>query len=113
MVAAEELEDRPPGSFYKADGKLREMERDVVKRWKKPLCLKDRLEIPPEWESFVSDYKINLFEIAYLTKEQGNYFGAILELWRITLYRKDKRGTMCQVPAESTMYRKRCNCLAL
>ena len=137
VVAAEELEDRPPGSFYKADGKLREMERDVVKRWKKgnirlacvgienqtdadpdmplrvigydgaeyraqllsdhpgksrypvitlvlyfgrkrrwkkPLCLKDRLEIPPEWESFVSDYKINLFEIAYLTKEQVELF---------------------------------------
>ena len=30
----EDLEDQAPRSAYKADGKLREVERDVAKRWK-------------------------------------------------------------------------------
>ena len=42
--------------------------------WNKPLSLKERLDIPPKLEPFVSDYKINLFEIAYLTREQVALF---------------------------------------
>ena len=42
--------------------------------WNKPLSLKERLDIPPKLEPFVSDYKINLFEIAYLTHEQVKLF---------------------------------------
>lgn len=34
VIAPDELEDRMPHSYYKADGKIRELERDVVKRWK-------------------------------------------------------------------------------
>ena len=30
----EELEDQAPRSYYKADGKIHEIERDVAKRWK-------------------------------------------------------------------------------
>ena len=44
------------------------------KHWDKPLSLKERLDIPPEFEPFVSDYKVNLFEIAYLTHEQVELF---------------------------------------
>ena len=44
------------------------------KRWNKPKTLKERLDIPPEFEEFVNDYKINLFEIAYLTREQIDMF---------------------------------------
>ncbi|MGM9928888.1 MAG: hypothetical protein ACI35P_13155 [Bacillus sp. (in: firmicutes)] len=32
------------------------------------------MDIPPEFEEFVNDYKINLFEIAYLTREQIDMF---------------------------------------
>ena len=135
VVAPDELEDQAPRAYYKADGKVRELERDVAKRWKKgnirvacigfenqtqadpdmplrimgydgaeyrsqltdsetsrypvvtlvlyfgckkhwdkPLSLKERLSIPPEFEPFVSDYKVNLFEIAYLTHEQVELF---------------------------------------
>ena len=135
VVAPDELEDQAPRAYYKADGKVRELERDVAKRWKKgnirvacigfenqtqadpdmplrimgydgaeyrsqltdsetsrypvvtlvlyfgckkhwdkPLSLKERLDIPPEFEPFVSDYKVNLFEIAYLTHEQVELF---------------------------------------
>ncbi len=42
--------------------------------WDKPPSLKERLAIPPEFDEFVNDYKINLFEIAYLTREQVDMF---------------------------------------
>ena len=34
VLSADELEDQAPRSYYKADGKIREIERDVAKRWK-------------------------------------------------------------------------------
>mgnify|MGYP000342638007 CR=1 FL=1 len=34
VMKPEDLEDQAPRSAYKADGKLREVERDVAKRWK-------------------------------------------------------------------------------
>ena len=137
VLSADELEEQSPNAFYKADGKLHELERDVAKRWKKgnirvacvglenqtkadadmplrvlgydgaeyraqlladneaksrypvvtlvlyygyhghwdkPLSLKERLDIPPEFDEFVNDYKINLFEVAYLTREQVDMF---------------------------------------
>lgn len=135
VLKADELEDQPPRAYYKADGKLHEMERDIAKRWKKgnirlacigfenqtasdpnmplrvigydgaeyraqllangenfypvvtivlyfghekpwsgALSLKERLDIPKEFEPFVNDYKINLFQVAYLTREQVELF---------------------------------------
>ena len=137
VLAPDELEDQAPRSYYKTDGKIREIERDVAKRWKNgnirvacigfenqtasdpdmplrvmgydgaeyraqllpdnvdgtrypvvtlvlyfgynkpwsgPLSLKKRLNIPEEFEPYVSDYKINLFQIAYLTREQVDLF---------------------------------------
>lgn len=131
VLSADELEDQAPRSYYKADGRIREIERDVAKRWKNgnirvacigfenqtasdpnmplrvmgydgaeyrvqllndsenlypvvtlvlyfghdkpwngPLSLKERLNIPKEFEPYVNDYKINLFQIAYLTHVQ-------------------------------------------
>ena len=32
VLSADELEDQAPRSYYKADGKIREIERDVAKR---------------------------------------------------------------------------------
>lgn len=137
VISADELEEQAPRSYYKADGKVREIERDVAKRWKKenirlacvgfenqteadpdmplrvigydgaeyraqllaeneaerrypvvtlvlyfgykkhwdkPISLLERLDIPEDFKPFVHDYKINLFEIAYLTREQVNLF---------------------------------------
>lgn len=34
VLSPDELEDQTPRSVYKADGKVREIERDVAKRWK-------------------------------------------------------------------------------
>lgn len=136
IIREEELEERAPQSAYKADGKIHETERDVVKRWKKdelylaciglenqttsdsdmvlrimeydgaeyraqllkggqkerypvvtlvlyfgfdrrwtyPSELRKRLQIPDGLKKYVSDYQINLFEIAYLTDEQLDMF---------------------------------------
>jgi len=128
-ILEEELEERQPRSYYKASGKVREIERDTAKLWKngkiriafigyenqteadpdmplrvigydgaeyrvqltkendtesrypvitlilyfgytkpwdKPKSLLDRLDIPEKLKPYVNDYKINLFEIAYL-----------------------------------------------
>ena len=129
VLGADELEDQAPRTYYKADGRLHEIERDVAKRWKNgnirvacigfenqtasdpdmplrvigydgaeyraqlrypvvtlvlyfghekpwsgPLSLKERLNVPNEFEPYVNDYKINLFQIAYLNREQVELF---------------------------------------
>jgi hypothetical protein len=42
--------------------------------WSKPLSLKERLVIPEGMEGFVSDYRVNLFEIAFLSDKQVSMF---------------------------------------
>ncbi|WP_026494657.1 Rpn family recombination-promoting nuclease/putative transposase [Butyrivibrio sp. WCD3002] len=43
-------------------------------RWRKSKTLHDSLDIPPELKEYVSDYKMNLFEIAYLSDEKVDMF---------------------------------------
>ena len=43
-------------------------------RWRGSLNLKDHLRIPAGMEGYVSDYRANLFEIAFLTDEQVRMF---------------------------------------
>ena len=135
VLSADELEDQAPRAYYKVDGRIHEIERDVAKRWKNgnirvacigfenqtasdsnmplrvmgydgaeyraqlasdqenlypvvtlvlyfgherpwsgPLTLKERLDIPKVFEPYVNDYKINLFQIAYLKHEQVELF---------------------------------------
>ena len=44
------------------------------RRWTYSPELRKRLQIPDEFKRYVSDYQINLFEIAYLTDEQLDMF---------------------------------------
>ena len=137
IISPDELEDQAPRAAYKADGKIREIERDVAKRWTKsniriacvglenqtepdsdmplrvfgydgaeyraqltkenagkprypvvtlvlyfghekrwdkPLTLHEAVNVPDVFKPYVPDMKINLFEIAYLTREQVNLF---------------------------------------
>ena len=40
IIRPEELEDHSPRSAYKADGRIREMERDISKHWKQSnICI--------------------------------------------------------------------------
>ena len=45
-----------------------------VKRWNGPRRLAEVLEIPERLKPYVNDYKINVFEISYLTDEQISKF---------------------------------------
>ena len=137
IIRPEDLADQTPRAIYKADGKVREIERDVAKRWlknniriacigfenetdpdrdmplrvfaydgaeyrtqllkenkenprypvftlvlyfgykkhwNKPTWLHESVKIPEIFKPYVTDLKINLFEIAYLTDEQLSYF---------------------------------------
>lgn len=40
-----------------------------MRHWKKPRSLLERLSVPPELLPYVSDYKVNVFEIAWLPPE--------------------------------------------
>lgn len=135
VVRTEELTEQAPRSAYKTDGKIREIERDVAKRWTRrdiriaciglenqttvdpdlplrilgydgaeyraelnnkrkerypvitlvlyfgykkrwdgPTALLERLDVPEEFLPYVNDYRINLFEIAFLEEEQVKLF---------------------------------------
>ena len=136
-IRPEELEDRGAKAFYKENGMLHEMERDVVKRWRKgevrfacigienqttadpdmtlrvigydgaayraqlseekkrqerypvvtivlyfgydkkwdkPLHLLEKLTVPEGFDPYVNDYKVNLFQVAWMTDEQVEMF---------------------------------------
>lgn len=137
VIKPEELEDQTPRAAYKADGQIREIERDVAKRWTrsniriacigfenqtepdaamplrvlgydgaeyraqllkenrnkpfypvvtlvlyfghrkrwdKPLTLHEAVNVPDLFRPYVPDVKINLFEIAFLSREQVGRF---------------------------------------
>ena len=135
VLSANDLEDQAPRSYYKADGRIHELERDVAKRWKNgslrvacigfenqtasdpdmPLrvigydgaeyraqlankqkefypvvtmvlyfgherhwsgqtTLKGRLSIPEELDPYVNNYRINLFEIAFMEPKEVELF---------------------------------------
>lgn len=137
IISPDELEDQAPRAAYKADGRIREIERDVAKRWTKsniriacvglenqtepdadmplrvfgydgaeyraqltkenqgkprypvvtlvlyfghekrwdkPLTLHEAANVPDVFKPFIPDMKINLFEIAYLQREQVKLF---------------------------------------
>ncbi|MDO4476074.1 MAG: Rpn family recombination-promoting nuclease/putative transposase [Lachnospiraceae bacterium] len=135
VVKVSELTDQSPRSAYKADGKYREIERDVAKRWKQgnihvacigmenqvkadvdmplrvlaydgaeyraqlyhggknrypvvtmvlyfnhdrrwdaPVSLFERVDVPDRFKRFVNDYRINMFDIAFLTEKQVKLF---------------------------------------
>ena len=163
VLKADELEDQAPRSYYKADGKVHEIERDVAKRWKKeqirlacigvenqtgidpdmPLrvigydgaeyraqllekenavrypvvtlvlyfghkkhwnqakSLLERVDVPEKFRPFVNDYKINLFEIAYLTRKQVELFQSDFRI--VADYFVQKREKNDYTPSAQTM----------
>ena len=45
------------------------------KHWNKPLSLHEALpDLPEEWKPYVNDYRVHLFEIAWLSEEQVSMF---------------------------------------
>ena len=60
------------------------------KRWDKPLSLKDRFDIPKELEPYFNDYRVNLFEIAWLPDETAAMFQSDFRFVADYLIRKRK-----------------------
>ena len=44
------------------------------RKWKTPLSLYEVFSVPEELKEYINDYKINVFNIAYLSEEQVNMF---------------------------------------
>ncbi len=57
------------------------------RKWKKYKSLKEVIKTPVELEPFISDYKINVFELAWLTDEQINSFTSDFKYVAILLRR--------------------------
>ena len=164
IILPEDLVDQAPRAAYKADGKVRDIERDVAKRWLRnniriacigfenesqpekdmvfrvfgydgaeyrtqllkenksnprypvvtlvlyfgfkkhwdaPLWLHEAVEIPEIFKPYVTDIKINLFEIAFLTDEQLGYFHSDFRV--VADYFVHKQRTGDYVPSRETL----------
>jgi hypothetical protein len=72
-----------------------------MKRWKKAKSLYEALDIPPEFKQYVNDYKINLFEIAYLEPEQVALFKSDFRI--VADYFVQMRKNRDYIPSEETI----------
>ena len=165
IIRPEELEDQAPRAAYKADGQLREIERDVAKRWirsniriacigfenqtepdagmplrvygydgaeyraqllrenrgkpfypvvtlvlyfghekhwDKPLTLHEAVHVPEMFRPYVPDMKVNLFEIAFLSREQVGRFRSDFRVVADYFVQKRERGDYTPSPDRLT-----------
>jgi len=72
-----------------------------LSRWNKSKSLYERLTISDEWKPFVNDYKINLFEIAFLSPEQVQIFKSDFRI--IADYFVQKRINKDYIPSKETI----------
>lgn len=161
VIKPDELIDQAPRAAYKADGRVREIERDVAKRWLKsniriacigienqtepdadmPLrvysydgaeyrsqllkenrgnprypvvtlvlyfgyrkrwdkatTLYESVNVPDLFKPYVSDMKINLFEIAFLTRDQVNRFQSDFRIVADYFVQKQENGDYTPSP---------------
>ena len=71
------------------------------KRWQYPQNLKALMDIPDGLESYVNDYHIHVFEIAWLTNEQINMFQSDFRV--VARYFSEKRKNKDYVPHDKTI----------
>lgn len=71
------------------------------KHWRRPLGLKECLQIPQKLQPYVNDYRMNLFEIAYLPEEQVALFQSDFRI--IADYFVQMHKTRCYVPNKIPM----------
>jgi hypothetical protein len=161
IIRPDELVDQAPRAAYKADGQIREIERDVAKRWiksniriaciglenqtepdadmplrvlgydgaeyraellkenrndprypvvtlvlyfghekrwDKPLTLHEAANVPELFKPFVPNVKINLFEIAFLSREQVSLFKSDFKIVADYFVQKRERGDYTPAP---------------
>ena len=61
-------------------------------KWKKPLSLYEVFSVPEELKEYINDYKINVFNIAYLSEEQVNMFTSDFKIVADYFVQKRKNG---------------------
>ena len=62
------------------------------RQWKKPLSLYKVFSVPEELKEYINDYKINVFNIAYLSEEQVNMFTSDFKIVADYFVQKRKDG---------------------
>ena len=62
------------------------------RQWKKPLSLYEVFSVPEELKEYINDYKINVFNIAYLSEEQVNMFTSDFKIVADYFVQKRKNG---------------------
>ncbi len=73
------------------------------KRWQFPQNLEALMDIPDGLESYVNDYRIHVFEIAWLAEEQINMFQSDFRV--VARYFSEKRKNKDYVPHDKTILR--------
>ena len=71
------------------------------KRWQFPQNLKALMDIPDGLESYVNDYRIHVFEVAWLADEQINMFQSDFRV--VARYFSEKRKNKDYVPHDKTI----------
>ena len=71
------------------------------KRWQFPQNLKALMDIPDDLEPYVNDYRIHVFEIAWLTDEQISMFQSDFRV--VARYFSEKRKNKDYVPHDKTI----------
>ena len=71
------------------------------RRWKKPRNLLEAIKVPEKLKPFVSNYNINIFEIAYLSDEQVNMFKSDFRI--VADYFVQKRKNKKYVPSKQVI----------
>lgn len=72
-----------------------------TEHWKHPLTLFDSMDIPEELKPFINDYRLNLFEIAYLSDGQAEMFKS--DFRYVADYFIQKRKNKRYIPAPGTV----------
>ena len=62
------------------------------RKWKTPLSLYEVFSVPEELKEYINDYKINVFNIAYLSEEQVNMFTSDFKIVADYFVQKRKDG---------------------
>ena len=104
VVDERSLLDTPTSSMLKIDNRIRSQDRDVAKYWQKypvitlvlylgyetrwncPKTLFECLNIDERIKPYVNDFKINLYEIAYLEREKISLFKSDFRILADYLY---------------------------
>ena len=73
-ILPNELTEVDPHTYYNDKQRQNVQIQDIVKYWKVPCTLHERLDIPTELKPYVSDYRINIFDIAYLSEDTVSKF---------------------------------------